>query len=232
MEKLTLLHVTDFHFNTAYFNWVIKQLDTFDVLCLSGDLIESTKEKGQVEWVSHWLENISKPTFICSGNHDTEKINISNEELLSLNSSIDDYSPDEWNDVTNFHSERERVNSFWMNNISNPLVHADNSITKINNIIIGCAPCDNPILRNFKNCDILLHHLPPDNTPTSIQKGKDWGCNELSIALKYDTITPKYILCGHVHEPDATEYTVKNTLIINPGAVFNAEEPPHHYLSL
>ena len=109
-NSLTILHVTDLHFHQAHFEWITQQLNTFDILCLSGDLIEHPRELGQIEWVSAWLNTLSKPTFICSGNHDIEKETISNEELLSLDSSIDDYDPIDWDSNHLAHLQKKHSN--------------------------------------------------------------------------------------------------------------------------
>jgi len=231
---LTILHVTDLHCHKAHYQWISQQVENYDILCLSGDLIEHPKKAGQVEWVSNWLNTLTKPTFICSGNHDVEKETISNQELESFNSSIDDCDAEDWDiEHSTYAEERyQRIATFWMNTIANKWVYADNTIRKIGHLTIGCAPCNDPILADFNQCDILLHHLPPENTKTSKQKGKDWGCIDLELALKHGHIKPRYVLCGHVHRPLATQDKIKSTIILNPGATFDTEEPKHTYMTL
>ena len=231
-KPLTILHVTDLHFHQSHFNWITQQTKTFDILCLSGDLINDPRNSDQIEWVSVWLSALTKPTFICSGNHDVEKETISNEELLTLDSSIDDYDPIDWNTDHSIFTKKaqQRKSSFWMNNIQNKWVYADNTIRKIQHITIGCAPCDDPTLSDFYQCDILLHHLPPEKTKTSHQEGKDWGCIDLNLALNHGHIKPRYILCGHVHRPRANQDMIKNTIVLNPGANFEDRAPNYSYL--
>ncbi len=162
-QTLTILHVTDLHSHQPHYEWIAQQSESYDILCLSGDLIEHPRESGQVEWVTAWLNTLTKPTFICSGNHDIEKESISNEELLNLDSSIDDCDPMDWDTDRYAFTEKalQRKASFWMNTIHNKWVYADNTVRKIQHITIGCAPCNDPILSDFDQCDILLHHLPP-----------------------------------------------------------------------
>jgi len=231
-EQLIILHVTDIHFHKPHFEWMAQQIDSFDILCISGDLIEHPKEPGQVEWVSDWLNTLQKPTFICSGNHDIEKETVSNEELLSFDSSIDDCDPIDWSSDNLSYTDiaYKPKAEFWMDKIHNKWVHTDNSISHIKHITIGCAPCNDASLVDFHKCDILLHHLPPENTSTSIQKGKDWGCSDLYLALKHGHISPRYVLCGHVHHPKANQDVIRNTIILNPGATFNSAEPKHNYI--
>jgi len=233
-QTLTILHVTDLHSHQPHYEWITQQIESYDILCLSGDLIEHPKESGQVEWVTAWLNTLTKPTFICSGNHDIEKESISNEELLNLDSSIDDCDPMDWDTDRYAFTEKalQRKASFWMNTISNKWVYADNTIRKIQHITIGCAPCNDPVLPDFNQCDILLHHLPPENTATSNQKGKDWGCMDLYLALTHEHIKPHYVLCGHVHKPKSNKDQIKNTIVLNPGATFDNDGPKHNYITL
>ncbi len=234
MKLLRILHVSDLHFHKRFFDWVTSEIDNFDVLCLSGDLIDHPKKEGQIEWVSEWLTQCKKPTFICSGNHDIEQESMTNDELFDLDSSIDDCDPIEWDSIHSEQAEivRQKQLNFWMNNINNSLVYSDNTIRKINGITIGSAPCNNPLLSSFRKCDVLLHHIPPENTSTSNQNGKDWGCSDLQLALKYGHIAPKYLLCGHVHEPRDTKDKINDTLILNSGMDFNIDIPNHNYISI
>lgn len=205
-EPLIILHVTDLHCHQGHFEWITQQFETFDILCLSGDLIDHPEESGEIEWVSNWLNCLKKPTFICSGNHDVEQEMMGNEELLSLDSSVDDFDPVDWD--------------------------TDNSICQIQHLTIGCVPFDEPNLADFYRCDILLHHVPPAKTATSYQKGKDWGCTDLYFVLKHGCIRPHYLLCGHVHHPKANRDMINNTIVLNPGATFENTEPKHHYISV
>ena len=65
------------------------------------------------------------------------------------------------------------------------------------------------------NVDILIYHTPPKNTLTSTDKNyKDFGDEFLEKLLKYD-FNPKYLLCGHVHNPLSLQDRINKTTIIN-----------------
>lgn len=90
----------------------------------------------------------------------------------------------------------------WLNDTSG--IYADGSIKTINGLKFGCAPymCDD--LLEFSDCEILLTHVPPANTKTSIDKnGKDYGDNTLYWIIKNNLLKPKIVLCGHIHDPKA-----------------------------
>lgn len=81
---MKILHTTDLHFNKEWFSWIEEQQPHFDVFCITGDFLESSKEetlKEQIEWISAWLRKFQKPLFVCSGNHDIEELE--NEDWLN-----------------------------------------------------------------------------------------------------------------------------------------------------
>ncbi len=115
------------------------------------------------------------------------------------------------------HDIEEFDNEDWLNKIST--VYADNSIKIINGIKFGCIPFIAPEFYEFDECDIILYHLSPSKLKTSIHKDtlKDWGDSELKRLVNNGLISPKYILCGHLHQPQSTSDILKNTIIYNPG---------------
>ena len=235
---LKILHVTDLHYHKPYFDWILQQIDTIDVLCLTGDLIgiehnnsDFVEKKEQILWVSQWLSQISKPTFLCSGNHDEENKLLNDDELLKFDSSIDDMCSD-W-DLENNDLATHYEPDFWMNNIKNDLVFSDHSIRTIQNTTFGCAPYGEENLSKFYKCDVLLHHEPPDKTKTCEQQnGVMCGCFDLYLALKKELISPSYVLCGHVHKPKATKSLINKSIILNPGSDFRHTIPKHNIIKI
>ena len=182
---MKILHTTDLHFNKKWFNWIEKQLNNYDILCITGDFLESSKDEPlleQIKWITSWMKNLKTPLFVCSGNHDIEEID----------------------------------NENWLNNISN--IYSDGSIKTIGDIKFGCIPYIAPDFFEFDRCDILLYHIPPSNSKTAIHKknNEDWGDVELYRLLKNNLLTPKYLLCGHVHNPIKNIDTINDTIIYNP----------------
>jgi Icc-related predicted phosphoesterase len=76
---MKILHVSDLHYNKSYFEWVVREQDNYDVICMTGDFLDEQlgDEEEQVEWVVNWIKSIKTPLFVCSGNHD---VNIENSE--------------------------------------------------------------------------------------------------------------------------------------------------------
>ena len=42
---MKILHITDLHFNTTWFDWINKEQDKYDVFCITGDFLEKRKEE-------------------------------------------------------------------------------------------------------------------------------------------------------------------------------------------
>jgi Icc-related predicted phosphoesterase len=63
--------------------------------------------------------------------------------------------------------------------------------------------------------DILIYHIPPNKTFTSIDKKlRDFGDAYLRILLENE-FNPKFVLCGHIHNPLKLKDKVGKSLIIN-----------------
>ncbi|WP_249322060.1 metallophosphoesterase [Campylobacter sp. RM16191] len=113
---------------------------------------------------------------------------------------------------------------FWLDDIEN--VNSDNTIKEIDGVVFGCAPYVNPKFEMFKECDVLLSHLPPAKTAVSIESnGRDCGSIKLYDVLNKGIITPKYVLSGHIHNPMDTKFKLKDTIIYNPGCDKDSKKP-------
>jgi len=171
------------------------------------------------------------PTFVCSGNHDasSDSYNLQNLNLNDFDSSIDDEDNIDMYEDDPFETER----CTWLNNIANNNVFTDNCIQTIQGVTFGVVPYNNKNgLFQFESCHVLLHHEPPTHTATAIQEGEDFGNDELYYALKNRTISPDYVLCGHVHSPDKNRVSINKTIICNPGASFNYTIPNKNELQI
>lgn len=72
---MKILHLTDLHFNQYVFSWIKEMQRNYDVICLTGDLIDARKNipaKEQADTILEWLHELDVPIFVCSGNHDTD----------------------------------------------------------------------------------------------------------------------------------------------------------------
>jgi hypothetical protein len=78
----------------------------------------------------------------------------------------------------------------------------------------------------FTECDVLLSHVPPAYTKASVgYSGDDYGSEKLYNAIGKQVITPKILLCGHIHNPIKNICRLKHTTIYNPGCDKNLKEP-------
>jgi len=234
---LRILHISDLHNHKPYYDWILTQTNNYDALCITGDFIGSTELtmaieplEQQIEFVKRWLEALTKPTFICSGNHDDDidnRVLVQEDYNLDFDSSIDDAGDDDWlaDDSWSIPSEN------WVAKINNSHVFSDNRIHTLKGIRFGMVPyAYEGSLSRFYECDILLHHEPPAFTETSCDKNGDWGNKDLYISLSNKIIQPKIILSGHVHKPKKHQATIYKTTIYNPGATFRQKIPLHHLI--
>lgn len=69
---MQILHASDLHSVTAWFDWLVRVAPLYDLVCLSGDLLDrgaAQRIDRQVKTVSGLLNSIRTPIAICSGNH-------------------------------------------------------------------------------------------------------------------------------------------------------------------
>ena len=118
----------------------------------------------------------------------------------------------------------------WLNSING--IYSNSTIKTINGVKFGCAPylCDD--LLEFAECDILITHVPPAKTSTSIsKKSKDHGDTELARLIKNNLLKAKIILCGHIHEPKSNMDVLNGVKIYN-SASSGAKEPFYQAIEL
>lgn len=179
---MKILHCSDLHYNQSWYAWVSTQQEHYDVICLTGDFLDTSIKipiKEQIAWVRLWFATISKPIFVCSGNHDYDE-----------NDSLD-----------------------WLNKIPN--VYADGTIKTLHNVKFGCIPYLATDYDMFATCAVLLSHVPPAKTKTSIdcKRKQDCGDRDLSRLLIHRLLQPKVLLCGHIHDPLLTQENVHDCKI-------------------
>ena len=57
---MRILHTTDLHFNKKFFKWIDNQQTNFDIFCITGDFLESSKDESlfdQINWISKWMRS-------------------------------------------------------------------------------------------------------------------------------------------------------------------------------
>ena len=198
---MKILHCSDLHFNKNWFKWLTQQQNDIDIFCISGDLLDSSKDETlleQIDWLKDWIKQFQKTLFICSGNHDIEEFD--NEDWLNKINTSNYYPDNVIKTIKNI-----KFGCY-------PYLGADGYY-------------------EFDECDILITHVPPAKTDTSTDKNNnDWGDNELFNAIKNKIINPKIILCGHMHKPIKIICILNTSTIYNPGVGKNNLIPNHHIL--
>lgn len=201
---MKVLHVTDLHFNKKWLEWIRQQQGNFDVFCISGDFLESSKPETlqeQIKWTISWIKRFEKPLFTCSGNHDIEELGYENW-LSEI-------------DTANYYSDNAIKNIDGVKFGCYPYIGAEGYF-------------------EFDECNVLITHVPPAKTKTAYHKTEesDWGDKELYRALKNEIIKPKIILCGHVHTPMKTIDTIGAITVYNPGTNRQNIVPNHHIIEI
>lgn len=72
---MKILHSSDIHFNQKLQNDILRAQHKADIIALSGDFLDESLEVPlnlQISQTKKWLESLSLPVFVCSGNHDID----------------------------------------------------------------------------------------------------------------------------------------------------------------
>ena len=196
---MTILHVTDFHFNKRWFDWLLRRAPAHDLVVMSGDMLDlasATPHRKQIAWVSDWLSGYPRPMCIASGNHDLE-----------------------WHDQT------ERwMPAYWLRYVANANVWVDGQRIVLNGtsiLNIGCATRP-----KGGEADIWVVHAGPAKTLVSARtSGGDAGDPDLTASV--NRYAPRLVLSGHVHHPLHWQQRDEATLFLNPGRNPHADFPNH-----
>lgn len=196
---MTILHVTDFHFNKRWFDWLLHCAPPNDLVVMSGDMLDlaiATPHRRQIEWVSDWLNEFPRPISVCSGNHDLE-----------------------WS------SEAERwMPAYWLRDIINPNVWRDGHRVTLNGLsILNIGATTQP---KGAEADVWVVHAAPTQTLVATRfDGVDSGDPDLCAAI--GQYTPRLVLSGHVHTPISWREQHGTTLFLNPGRRLHEAFPNH-----
>lgn len=196
---MTILHVTDFHFNKRWFDWLLHRAPAHDLVVMSGDMLDltiATPQRRQIDWVSDWLNDFPRPIAVCSGNHDLE-----------------------WD------SEAERwTPAYWLRDIVNPHVWTDGQRVELDGLsFLNIGATTRP---KGGEADIWVVHAAPTKTVVSARTtGGDGGDPDLAAAVcRYG---PRLVLSGHVHDPLHWHHRDERTLFLNPGRNDHVPVPNH-----
>jgi predicted MPP superfamily phosphohydrolase len=72
---MRIVHIADFHYRKAWFDWLATQAPECDLICHTGDFLDLFSRVPipvQIRQVAKWLAHLRSPMLSCSGNHDVE----------------------------------------------------------------------------------------------------------------------------------------------------------------
>jgi Icc-related predicted phosphoesterase len=196
---MTILHVTDFHFNKRWFDWLLHRAPAHDLVVMSGDMLDltaATPHGRQIAWVSDWLNDFPRPISVCSGNHD-----------LEWDSAADRWTP-----------------AYWLRRIDNPNVWTDGQRVTLDRLsILNIGATTQP---KGGNADVWVVHAPPSQTGVAKRTNEvDAGDPDLVAAVA--RYSPRLVLSGHVHNAIRWREYRNGTLYLNPGFDPDADFPNH-----
>ncbi len=196
---MIILHVTDFHFNKQWFDWLSHHAPAHDLLVMSGDMLDlaaPTPHRKQSDWVGAWMNDYPGPMCVCSGNHD-----------LEWNSETDRWMP-----------------AYWLRALANHNVWSDGQRISLDGttiLNIGCTTRP-----KGGDADIWVVHAAPSGTLVAARAtGGDGGDPDLVGSVQRHA--PRLVLSGHVHCPVEWGESRGQTLFLNPGRSAGASFPNH-----
>jgi len=203
---MRILHCTDLHASDAACRWIVEQSPGYDLVCLSGDLLDLNPYRlpaGQIERVVARIRQITVPVAICSGNHD------------------------------HFAAYDDRLaDAKWMQDLRRPLLWLDGDIFEIEGYRFRVFPWMGAVPPAAGPDEIWLMHAPPDLSPVSLARGGgDFGDFALGELCRSGA-GPRLVLSGHVHDRVSWVSKVGRTWCLNPGCDPGAEIPHHIVIDL
>lgn len=203
------LLVSDLHYCLPQYDWVYKECGDFDVVVIAGDHLDIASEvelRSQIIVIQTYLKKIATRTslVVCSGNHDLDSRNSSNEKYAS-----------------------------WILKARQYGVPTDHDSFMVeDNLITICPWWDGPetareVGRLFerdaaraKRRWIWVYHAPPDNSPTSWDGHRYLGDRELVHWI--NDYAPDMVLTGHIHQspfrkPGSWVDRLNDTWVFNAG---------------
>jgi Icc-related predicted phosphoesterase len=196
---MTILHVTDFHFNKRWFDWLPDNAPAHDVLVMSGDMLnlsDAAPHQKQIDWVSDWINDYPRPLCVCSGNHD-----------LEWDAEAELWTP-----------------AYWLRDLASSSVWVDGQRVALDGLSLLNISCTTR--PKGGEADIWVVHAPPTQTLVATRtSGRDAGDPDLVNSVR--RYAPRVVLSGHVHDPLHWCEQQDATLYLNPGRTPDAPFPNH-----
>jgi Icc-related predicted phosphoesterase len=200
-----ILHVSDLHSDGLWFDWLANTCGKFDLLVISGDLLDMFSKVAlvdQAKAVRNWMLKLSTPIVVCSGNHDYWI-------------STDQFCQARWISDLKRTDRRKHI------------LGVDGDVIEFGGLRIGVKGWlgQNP----EEPIDVLVTHAPPSGTPcASSANGRHDNGDQDLWDLEF---APRWILCGHIHDPACNQCVWPlidpTTVVLNTGFDGHAEIPNH-----
>lgn len=196
---MTILHVTDLHFNPRWFHWLLHQAPAHDLLVISGDLLDlaqTVPQREQIAWVSRWLSEYPRPLCVCSGQHDLE-----------------------WDPL-----EERWHPAYWLRALARPGLWTDGQVAECGDLRVLAIGATTRPKGGAADCWVV--HTGSSGTPVATRRsGGDAGDPHLAAAVRQ--YRPRVVFSGQVHAPRQWCGQLGDTLLVNPGHSRTAAIPPH-----
>ena len=212
---MRLLVVSDLHFASAQYEWLVDVAPDFDAVIIAGDQLDVVSPvtiDAQISAIGGYIARLQKSTrvIVCSGNHDLDS------------------------DVAGERRAR------WVQRL--PDVLHDGQSTTIDGMLVSvCGWWDGPVVRSAIDAQLKrdalatrkswawVFHAPPSQSPTSWSGSQSFG--DADLAQWISAYQPDMVFTGHVHQaPFASGGSwvdrIGRTWVFNAGHQFGA--PPAH----
>ena len=195
---MTVLHCSDLHAQKTKLDWLVRESDCYDLVCITGDFLDDHRDlsaREQSEATATALMKIRVPLAICSGNHD---------------------SPPR-------HPQLRQAR--WLRDLRNSRIWVDGDRFDFGDFHFRCMPWDGALPPATTGNEIWLIHAPPDRCATATVSGKgDFGDFTFGQLCRMNQ-GPALALSGHIHAPDAWHARSGRTVSINAGCAADETSP-------
>lgn len=201
---MRLLHCSDFHGTTRWYDWLVQTAPRYDLVCLAGDLLDQSSGRSadaQPREIKAALKRVKTPLAICSGNHD-----------LVL-------------------TDEGAVAESWVRDLKRKNVWVDGDRFELGGYNFYCHPWPEPLPPAMADEIWIIHHPPAGSTAADSFYSGDRGDPEFAEMCQAGQ-GPRLALCGHVHTPHSWHSRIGRTFIGNPGSDSGAEWPHHVMVDL
>lgn len=202
--EMQILHVSDLHSHEAWFDWLIAASPRYDLVCLTGDILNlgdlSTDVDKEIDSALTRLAAIRTPLALCSGNHDIHYL-----------------------------AGQDRAQ--WMQALRRKNVWIDGDSFWFCDYRFRCVGWCDPIPRGGME-DFILMHCPPFGAKTSTVAGGVSHGDEEARDVCLAGHGPLYALGGHVHVPLGFWGLLHETITLNPGRGNHPDCPNHIVIDL